>query len=131
MIRFVLGILILLALAIPAEAQHSCDRLSFFHHVNATGPIEIIPADPTKRIYFCGFMLTQKGNTLDFEILLGHGTNCDTDTQSMMFLELPNDFALTNRIEQVGPVTEYGWALCIKTSGSNAKLGGVIYWAQF
>src|SRR5262245_41179462 len=108
MIRFLLGVLILLALAAPAQAQRACDQFTAFEHINATGPVEIVPANPSQRIYLCGFSIIQKGNTLDFTILLGHGTNCDTDTITLATLQFPNDVAFNNRIQTVGPTSDYG-----------------------
>jgi hypothetical protein len=115
-----------------AHAQRACDRIAPFKHINATGPIELVPAVPGQRVYYCGFTILQKGNTLDLIITVGQGTNCGMNTvQFTPQMELPNDFALSSRTETVGPYTEPGFALCIQTIGSNAKLGGMIFYAQF
>jgi len=126
-----LGLLALMFLALPAQAQSPCDQATSFSHINATGPVEIAPPVASKRVYLCGMFIVQKGNTLDLNVLVGHGTNCADDQRQVMRLEFPNDVAVSNRIERVGPVSDAGYAMCIQTTGSNAKLGGVIYWAQF
>jgi hypothetical protein len=38
---------------------------------------------------------------------------------------------LSSRTESVGPYSELGYAMCIQTLGTNAKLGGMIFYAQF
>lgn len=132
MTRLALALFMLLVCIVPAQAQRPCDKFAAFTHDVATGPVEIVPADTQKRIYFCGFVLTQRGNTLDFRAMLGRGVNCATDTIQLLNLELPSDLVLVNRIESAGPSSDYGYALCIQTTGpTGGKLGGVIYWAQF
>jgi hypothetical protein len=128
--------IILLAFLLCAPGAHAqtrpCEHATGFKHLIPTGPVEIVPAIAGQRIYYCGFTILQKGNTLDLIVMAGQGTNCDTNTvQLTPQLELPNDFALSNRVESVGPATEPGYALCIQTLGTNAKLGGLIYWSQF
>jgi hypothetical protein len=133
--RFALGLLLLLMLVAPAQAQRACDHFTAFQHSAPTGPVEIVPADLSLRVYFCGFLLTQIGPTLDFSILVGHGINCGTDTINLVTLSLPNDVVLVNRIPTVGPTADYGYAMCLQTSttksGTPPKLGGILYWSQF
>ncbi len=132
MIRIILAAILLVGLCGTAEAQRACDKTTSFKHINATGPIEVVPAVADKRIYFCGFTITQKGNTLDMIVMVGQGVNCATNTVAITpQMEFPNDFALTTRAETVGPNSPPGYALCIQTLGTNAKLGGLIYYAQF
>lgn len=121
-----------LGLSGNATAQHACDKVASFKHLIPTGPEELVRAVPGQRVYFCGFTITQKGNTLDLVIMYGQGTNCDTNMVAVTpQLELPNDLAISSRQENVGPSSEAGYALCVQTLGSNAKLGGMIYYAQF
>lgn len=129
--RWILTLVFLLLTTSLAAAQARCDKYTAFQHINATGPVEVAVGKENQRVYVCGYMLVQKGNTLDFTLLTGKGPNCTLERKNVYTLELPNDLALVNRIETVGPVGEPGYSVCIQTTGSNAKLGGVIYWAQF
>ena len=130
------GLLILFALVVPAKAQTKpCSDVSWFQHLEATGPVEIVPGKTDQRVYPCGFVLAQKGNTLDFQMWVAPMGTCDVGpTQSGNVLtpkmSLPTDVQLVNRIENVGPVAPAGYSLCIQTFGSGA-LTGAIYWAQF
>lgn len=129
--RFVLGLGLLCLLAAPAQAQKPCDRVVGFSHTKAVGPITLVPAVPDQRIYFCGFTITQKGNTLDLIIMVGEGKDCETSRVPLTpQLELPNNAALSSRQETVTISSDPGAALCIQTLG-NGKLGGMIYYAQF
>jgi hypothetical protein len=122
--------LLFLGMIAPAEAQNPCNQFTRFNHAGPTGPIEVAKGDPAKRIYFCGFLLAQKGNTLDFHLLIGQGTNCSENPQQLVYLQLPNDVQLSNRIEHVGPSGDYGYSMCLQTTGTGL-LGGVLYWAQY
>jgi len=129
---FGLAIIVLLALMSGANAQaHVCDKMATFSHAVPTGPVELVPAVPNQRVYYCGFTITAKGNTLDLILSTGTGTNCATNntplTPQMVF---PNDFALSSRQDSVGPYAEPGYALCLQTFGQGT-LGGIIYFAQF
>jgi hypothetical protein len=132
MVRLLLAGLLLVLLVAPAQAQdkHGCDNQTFFSHSVATGPIEIVPASD-KRVYMCGFFFSQKGNTLDFSVLSGQGTNCAINQTQVFYLTLPNDAVISNRVDTVGPaVADYNYALCIQTVGTGT-LAGFIYWTQF
>ena len=110
---------------------HTCDRVVGFKHINATGPVEVVPAVTGQRIYFCGAAIIQKGNTLSLQIMTGTGTNCSTNTVLQTpVLEFPNDVAVVTHQDFVGIASDPGVALCIQTSGSNGKLGGLLYYAQ-
>jgi hypothetical protein len=125
-------LMLLLGLCGSASAQHACDRvMPFSHTIASTTPVELVPAVPGQRVYYCGFMITQKGNTLDLIIMVGQGPNCATNQIKFTpQLSLPNDFALSSRMETVGPYSDAGYALCIQTLGTGA-LCGMIYFAQF
>jgi len=127
-----IGALALLSLtwAMPALAQQVCDQATPFNHQLPTGPVEIVPAQPNKRIYFCGFFVSARGPTLDMTVMLGQGTNCGTNTRQILFDNFPSDVAVSNRVERVGPAGDPGYALCIQSSGTGS-LTGLIYWAQF
>jgi hypothetical protein len=129
--RLALAFLILIASIVPASAQRPCDQTSTFQHDIATGPVEIVVGKPDQRIYPCGFMLTQKGNSLDFQMWSAvAGSNCVPVTFWTPRMSLPTDVAFTNRIENAGPSLPYNNSLCIQTFGTGS-LTGAIYWAQF
>lgn len=129
--RFVLGLGLLFLLAAPAQAQKPCDKVVGFSHTKAVGPVELVAAVAEQRIYFCGFTIIQKGNTLDLIIMVGEGKNCETNRVPLTpQLELPNNSALSSRQDTVTISSDPGAALCIQTLG-NGKLGGMIYYAQF
>ena len=130
MIRLLIGILILLAFAIPAEAQRACDQVTSFFHTAPTGPVQIVPPNPSQRVYFCGFVISQRGQSLDFHVTLGQGTNCQNNPTEIVNLVFPSDVVLSNRIGTVGPSGDYGYGLCLQTTGQGG-LGGILYWAQF
>jgi len=116
----------------PATAQGIiCNQGSSFHHNNATGPVEIAPAQDGQRIILCGFIVVQKGNTLDLHVLIGQGTNCDTNQRELFYLQFPNDVAFANRGSDIFQPGDFDYAMCIQTTGSNAQLGGILYWTQF
>ena len=135
--RLILAIAFLALLAIPAQAQTKpCDKIVMFQHATATGPVELIPGIDGQRIYPCGFMLSEKGNTLDFQMwgvaasdhcVSGPVMNAELYTPRM---SLPTDVQLVNRIEHAGPAGSYGFSLCIQTWGTGG-LTGAIYYAQF
>jgi hypothetical protein len=129
---FGLAIIVLLALMSGARAEgHACDKMAVFKHTAATGPVELVPAVPNQRVYYCGFTITAKGPTLDLVLTTGTGTNCATNTVPLTpQMEFPNDFALSSRQESVGPYAEPGQAMCLQTIGVGT-LGGMIYFAQF
>lgn len=130
MTRLLLALGLLFALSFPAQAQRACDQATPFQHATATARTALIPGVAGQRIYYCGFMIAQKGQALDLQITYGTGVNCGTNTHGSLVYSLPNDFALVNRIENVGPHTDLGESLCVQTFGTGA-LTGVIYWAQF
>lgn len=119
--------------AFAQPVPRPCDKMVPFSYDGPTTVREIVPAVAGARIYFCGFTLLQKGNTLDFRITIGKGTACGTDTQYMTpQLQLPSDVQITTRAEMVAQSTEPGFALCLEAPGaSGSKLGGMIYYAQF
>jgi hypothetical protein len=132
MLKLLLAGLLLVVLAVPAQAQEKrgCDQTTFFNHSAPTGPIEIAPASD-KRIYSCGFFFSEKGNTLDFVVLTGQGVNCAINQQQIFYLTLPNDAVVSNRVDTVGQaVADYNYALCIQTVGTGA-LAGFLYWTAF
>src|SRR4249920_2197070 len=122
--KYLLAVIALLALTSGANAQHACDRMVGFKHAIPTGPVEIVPAVANQRVYYCGFTITAKGNTLDLILTTGTGTNCaDNNTPLTPRMEFPNDFALSSRQESVGPYSESGYAMCLQTIGQGT-LGG-------
>jgi len=127
-------LMLLLLLCGSAHAQtisRACDAATYFKHEIPTGPVVVVTGEEGKRIYFCGFMVTQKGNTLDLIVTVGKGDACQINTiQITPQLELPNDFALTNRIDYGQPIGEPGASLCIQTLGAG-KLTGVFYFTKF
>jgi hypothetical protein len=126
-----MALLLILVAPISAQAQtRPCTNAVAFKHAAPTGPIEIVAGKSNERVYYCGFVLVERGTTLDFIMLTGTGTNCGTNTINLLSLELPSDVALVNRVESVGPASEIGHSLCLQTSGTG-KLSGIIYWAQF
>jgi hypothetical protein len=133
--RLILAIAFLALLAIPAQAQTKpCDQIVMFQHAAATGPVEIVPGIDGQRIYPCGFMLAQKGNTLDFQ-MWGAQDHCvgGPVLGATLFtprMSLPTDVQLVNRIEHAGPSSQYGASICIQTWGTGG-LTGAIYYAQF
>jgi hypothetical protein len=129
--RLILAIAFLALLAIPAQAQtRQCTKITPFQHTTPTGPVWIVPGVQNQRVYYCGFMLAQKGNTLDFKIWFAADAGCvETGTLGPTW-SLPTDMAIVNRTEQVGPYGPYGFGICIQTFGSGA-LTGAIYWEQF
>jgi hypothetical protein len=133
--RIILALAALAFLCTGASAQtRPCDHVSWFTHASATGPVELVPGIADARIYPCGFLLLQKGNTLDFQMWgapaggcgLGPGGAENFTPQ----LSLPTDVQISTRIEKVGPSTALGHSMCIQTWGSGG-LTGAIYWAQF
>jgi hypothetical protein len=126
---------LILFLLMPTEAlaQRQCDRVETFQHEVATGPVEIVPAVAGQRIYLCGYMLAQKGTTLDLQLTFGQGSTCATNRQTVTpVFSLPSDLVIVNRIETIGPASEIGVSLCIQTIGpAGARLTGAIYYAQF
>jgi len=132
--RFGVTLALLLGLCGSAQAQtvsRPCDAATYFKHEIPTGPVVVVTGEEGKRIYFCGFMVTQKGNTLDLIVTVGSGQNCSVNTiQITPQLELPNDFALTNRIEVGQPIGPPGASLCVQTLGAG-KLTGVFYFTKF
>jgi len=129
-IRFGLFLLTVLW-AVPALAQRQCNQLTPFSHTVPTGPVVAVPGDPTKQIYYCGFTLASKTNTLDFKIWASEAPDCSRQSIPLTpQWSLPNAFALNNRIETTGAASNYGSTLCFQTFGSGT-LTGVIYWAQY
>jgi hypothetical protein len=132
MVRLLAGLLLAL-LVVPAQAQErrGCDNQYFFNHSAATGPIEVVPASD-QRVYMCGFFFSEKGNTLDFVVLTGQGTNCAVNQTQVFYLSLPNNAVISNRVDTVGQaVADYNYALCIQTVGNVGALAGFIYWSQY
>jgi len=125
------AVALLILFAVPAQAQRQCDRIVSFVHSTATGPVIVVPGVDGKRIYTCGFSLAEKGPTLDIQIFTGAGPACAIGRldQTPIF-SFPNDATFNNRVDTVGPHSEYGDALCIQTFGSGA-ITGMIFWAQF
>jgi hypothetical protein len=136
MTRLLLALLMLWIFCAGAQAQKPCTQISTFQHTAPTGPVEVVPGIADQRIYPCGFMLTQKGNTLDFQMWAAPAGTCANGPNfgsTIVFspqLSLPVDVQLINRLESVGPVGSPGYSLCIQTFGAGA-LTGAIYWAQF
>jgi hypothetical protein len=131
--QLVIAALFLLLSVMPAQTQtRACDSQTPFQHLVPTGPVEIVVGKPGQRVYPCGFVLSQKGNTLDFKIWASPpGSSCGIDDEDFApQMALPTDVQLVNRIPTVAGSTKEGYSLCIQTFGSGA-LTGVIYWAQF
>src|SRR5215203_4169241 len=121
MIRLALALAALLALTSPVQ------------HIIATGPVELVPGVLNLRTYSCGFVLAQKGQSLDFRFWSAKaGTGCLEEVTALTpVFSLPSDVVMVNRLENVGPYTPPGHSLCIETTGSQGQLTGIIYWMQF
>jgi hypothetical protein len=130
--KHMLALLLLLLTCASAQAQTKpCDNARYFQHTVATGPVLLVPGVPNQRIYFCGFVLAQKGNTLDFKVWSTDQPDCSTTLEAFSpQWSLPTDVQMVNRRETVGNSTDYGAGLCIQTFGTGA-LTGAIYYAQF
>ena len=132
--KFAALLAFLLCLCGSVQAQTTsrpCDSGTYFSHTTPTGPVAVVTGEPGKRIYFCGFMVTQKGNTFDLIVTVGGDDDCKINKiQITPQLSLPNDFALTNRIEYGQPIGEPGASLCVQTLGQGA-LAGVFYFTKF
>lgn len=123
--------LCLCASAYGQEVSRPCNKAATFKHDLATGPIEIIPAQAGKRIYYCGFTAIQRGQTLDLIIMAGQGVNCAVNTAPITpQFEFPADTVFSTRSENGQPVVAAGYALCVQTLG-NGKLAGIVYYSQF
>jgi hypothetical protein len=125
--------LLLLLWPTTARAQtRPCDQIYVFQHTVPTGPVEAVPGVPNQRIYPCGFVLTAKGNSLDFRLFAAQpGSSCLAESEAFSpQMSLPASPELVTRVENVGPSTEVGFSLCVRTYGSGA-LTGAIYFAQF
>jgi len=130
MFRYILLLACFLLLPTAAQAQRPCQHATAFQHIAPTGPIEAVPGQPGQRVYFCGFMVAQKGNTLDLRIWAADpgcaGNLLDLSPQ----WSFPNDFAIVNRLENVGINSPLGASLCFQTFGTGG-LTGMLYWEQF
>lgn len=133
-IRLALAAAMFLALIPEAAAQttRSCQRATPFQHLTATGPVEIVPGKPDARTYSCGFVLAQRGQSLDFQYWSAKaGTACAEEITALTpVFSLPADFVMVNRLENVGPASPPGHSLCIQTFGQGG-MTGIIYWEQF
>jgi hypothetical protein len=131
--RLLLALLMLSMFCAGAQAQKACTQVSTFQHTVPTGPVEVVPGIADQRIYPCGFMLSTKGNSLDFQIWESPAGNCGAPALRVLFspqMSLPTDVQLINRLENVGPAGPPGYSLCIQTFGAGT-LTGAIYWDQF
>jgi hypothetical protein len=133
MVRALALLLCLCGSAYGQEVSRGCDKAVGFKHVVATGPVELIPAVPGQSIYFCGFTIVQKGNTLDLIVMIGQGQNCATNRKDLTpQMSLPADFALSTRIPASPPMPgSEGYALCIQTIGTTGALTGLVFYTQF
>src|SRR5215203_26720 len=135
MSRLLFALAALLALTAPVTAQTArpCQMSTPFQHLVPTGPVELVPGVPGLRTYSCGFVLSQKGQSLDFRFWSAKGgTGCLEEVTALTpVFSLPSDVVMVNRLENVGPYTPPGHSLCIETTGSQGQLTGIIYWMQF
>ena len=135
MIRLLLALATLIVLTAPVAAQSTrpCQFATPFQHLTATGPVEIVPGKPDMRVYSCGFVIAQRGQSLDFRYWSAKsGTGCAEEVVGLTpVFSLPSDLVMVNRLENVGPSTPPGHSLCIETTGGTGSLAGIIYWAQF
>jgi hypothetical protein len=128
-----IALLCLCGSAYGQEVSRSCDKSASFKHVLPTGPVELIPAVPGQAIYFCGFTIVQKGQTLDMILFMGDpNSNCATNSvQLTPQLSLPADFALSTRVATAPPMpNSKSKAMCIQTLG-NGALTGLVFYTQF
>jgi hypothetical protein len=98
----------------------------------STGLQQAIAADPAglKRIYICGWHVTNTGATGTFAISYGTGSNCGTGTQTPFPAQNVNSTAPSaDHIDYASINTPPGVALCFNFSA--ATIAGIIYYNQF
>jgi hypothetical protein len=89
-----------------------------------------VPGVSGQSIYYCGFVIAEKGNTLDLKVWASSAADCSVDSEDFSpQWSFPNDFAFSTRVAETGLYSPYGHTLCIQTFGTGA-LTGVIYWTQ-
>src|SRR5262245_35410246 len=130
MIRLLVAFVACMLMASSAMAQRQCDKVTTFAYTTATGPVEIVPGQPGLQIYYCGFALANRGPTLTIKVWGGTVGTCAVVEDFGPAWEFPNDLAIVNRVETVGPHTGPSESICLQTSGTGS-LTGAIYWAQF
>jgi hypothetical protein len=97
LVEYVLAIALLALCALPAQAQRQCTKITPFQHTTPTGPVWLVPGVQDQRVYYCGFMLAQKGNTLDFKIWFAPDAGCGEQGTLGPTWSLPTDMAIVNR----------------------------------
>lgn len=118
----------------PVQAQRACDHATGTSMTGAAGPTQFVPPVAGQRVYVCGYVLTGDGQTLDFQLWSGTGTDCATDkTPVTPRIVLGSGQALVNRSAVPGERTPPGHALCAQTFAGvgSATLVLIVYWAQF
>lgn len=128
-----LGIVLGSLLASPAAAQKTCDKFRSAITTTQLGPVERVPAAGSNRIYLCGYALwpNPPGQTLEFQITSGTGTNCAANTTVIIPRVSMPAGGIVNRIAYAaGEFTPPGHAVCLQTFGSGS-ITSIFYWAQF
>jgi hypothetical protein len=122
----------LLLPALPAAAQRACDQ---FRSNTTTAPqpiTEMISGQLGKRVYLCGWVLINSGQSISFTLYTGTGVNCaDNQTVLLNTLSMPPNTVLANRIATAdGEYSPQGHSLCLQVTGSG-NISAIWYWAQF
>jgi hypothetical protein len=108
----------------------ACSQQTAFLHNAATGPVAIVLGVAGQSIWYCGFVIAEKGNTLDLKVWASAAADCSSTNESFSpQWSFPNDFAFSTRVAETGLYSNPGDTLCIQTFGTGA-LTGVIYWTQ-
>ena len=119
-----------------AWAQRTCDQYrAAITSVPIAAPVERVPGVAGKRIYLCGYILMPSspaaGQSIEFELTTGTGTNCATNKTTMIPRMSVPATGIVNRIAYAsGETTAQGAAVCLQTWGSGS-VTSIFYWAQF
>jgi hypothetical protein len=119
-----------------AWAQRTCDQYrAAITSIPVATPTERVPGVANKRIYLCGYIImpdsAAAGQSVEFELTSGTGTNCATNKITMIpRMRVPPN-GIVNRVAFAsGEITAPGAAVCVQTWGSGS-LTSIFYWAQF
>jgi hypothetical protein len=108
----------------------ACAQQTAFSHTAATGPIAIVPGVSGQSVWYCGFVIAEKGNTLDLKVWASAQADCSGTIESFSpQWSFPGSFAFSTRVSETGLYSPPGYSLCIQTFGAGA-LTGVVYWTQ-
>jgi hypothetical protein len=89
-----------------------------------------VPGVAGQVIFFCGFTIGNKGNTLDLRIFASSASDCSIDSEDFSpQWSFPGSFFASTRVDQSALATKPGYSLCIQSFGSGA-LTGLVYWVQ-